>query len=125
MGGSILRAAGVPSSTCWAKGQRAGGCLPACLTRCAPQVAVNWELAELGARERAMLEFALAVCRADSITEQHLARLAAHGFDREDAWDIGAIAAFFAMANRLAHCLALRPNAEFHTLGRGRAAPTT
>ncbi|KAI6058452.1 DDB1- and CUL4-associated factor 10 [Aix galericulata] len=91
----------------------------------ADQVAVNWELAELGARERAMLEFALAVCRADSITEQHFARLAAHGFDREDAWDIGAIAAFFAMANRLARCLALRPNAEFHTLGRGRAAPTT
>ncbi|XP_066844022.1 uncharacterized protein [Anser cygnoides] len=84
----------------------------------ADQVAVNWELADLSDRELAMLEFALAVCRADTITDQHFQKLAAHGFDREDAWDIGMISAFFAMSNRIAHYLGLRPNAEFYAMGR-------
>ncbi|XP_030631724.1 uncharacterized protein si:ch211-175m2.5 [Chanos chanos] len=84
----------------------------------ADQVAVNYPSAELSARERAMLDFALAVCRSDTITEEHFRSLEAHGFDREDAWDIGAIAAFFAMSNRLAHLTDMRPNTEFYTMGR-------
>ncbi|KAM9850182.1 uncharacterized protein ACBR49_007399 isoform 2-T4 [Aulostomus maculatus] len=39
------------------------------------QVIVNYELAELEPRERAMLDFAMAVCRADTITEQHFRSL--------------------------------------------------
>ena len=35
-----------------------------------------------------------------------------------DSWDIGAIAAFFAMSNRLANMTSMRPNDEFYTLGR-------
>jgi len=41
-----------------------------------------------------------------------------HGFTQEDIWDIGAIAAFFAMSNRLANMSALRPNDEFYALGQ-------
>ncbi|XP_060092995.1 uncharacterized protein LOC132570421 [Heteronotia binoei] len=84
----------------------------------ADQVTVNWKLADLTARELAMLEFALAICRAENITEEHFRKLEAHGFDREDAWDIAAISAFFAMSNRLAHFMDLRPNKEFYTMGR-------
>ncbi|XP_077201648.1 uncharacterized protein LOC143841353 [Paroedura picta] len=84
----------------------------------ADQVTVNWKLADLTAREMAILEFALAVCHAENITEEHFQKLEAHGFDREDAWDIGAISAFFAMSNRIAHFMDLRPNQEFYTMGR-------
>lgn len=82
------------------------------------QVVVNYENAELGPRERAMLDFAMAVCRCDTITEQHFQSLEEVGFDREDAWDIAAIAAFFAMSNRLAHLTDMRPNLEFYNMGR-------
>ena len=37
----------------------------------------------------------------------------AHGFSDEDIWDIGAIAAFFALSNRMANLIAMRPNDEF------------
>ncbi|XP_019901218.1 uncharacterized protein si:ch211-175m2.5 isoform X2 [Esox lucius] len=84
----------------------------------ADQVIVNYEKAELTPRERAMLDFALAVCRSDTITDQHFLSLEEAGFHREDAWDIAAIAAFFAMSNRLAHLTDLRPNKEFYNMGR-------
>ncbi|MDO7565006.1 MAG: alkylhydroperoxidase, partial [OM182 bacterium] len=40
------------------------------------------------------------------------------GFDQEEIWDIGAIAALFAMSNRLANVMSLQPNAEFYALAR-------
>lgn len=85
---------------------------------CCIQVIVNYNNADLSPRERAMLDFAMAVCRSDTITEQHFKALEEHGFDHEDAWDIAAIAAFFAMSNRLAHLTDMRPNAEFYNMGR-------
>ncbi|OCU00745.1 uncharacterized protein XB22169562.L [Xenopus laevis] len=84
----------------------------------ADQVVVNWHLADLSPRDYAMLEFALAVAKAENITENHFTKLEDHGFDREDAWDIAMITAYFAMANRIAHLLDLRPNQEFYSLGR-------
>ncbi|XP_032634035.1 uncharacterized protein LOC116823537 isoform X1 [Chelonoidis abingdonii] len=85
---------------------------------CIAQVVVNWKLADLSEREQAMLEFAVAVSHADNITEEHFQKLEAQGFDQEDAWDIGSIASFFAMSNRIAHFTDLRPNEEFYTMGR-------
>ncbi|XP_076015761.1 uncharacterized protein LOC143008067 [Genypterus blacodes] len=82
------------------------------------QVVVNYKNAELSPREHAMLDFAMAVCRSESITEQHFLSLEEVGFDQEDAWDIGAVAAFFAMSNRMAHLTDMRPNTEFYNLGR-------
>ncbi|XP_044516846.1 uncharacterized protein LOC123234900 [Gracilinanus agilis] len=84
----------------------------------ADQVSINWKKAELSPRELAMLEFALAVSRADDITEEHFKKLELHGFDREDAWDIASISAFFCMSNRIAHFIDLMPNKEFYSLGR-------
>lgn len=82
------------------------------------QVIVNYQTAELSPREKAMLDFAMTVCRCDTVTEKHFKTLKEVGFDEEDAWDIAAIAAFFAMSNRLAHLTDMRPNMEFYNMGR-------
>jgi uncharacterized peroxidase-related enzyme len=66
-----------------------------------------------------MLEFAVKVSRAaEEIGEADYHALRSHGWTEEDAWDIAAIAAFFAMSNRMANATAMRPNAEFHLMGR-------
>ena len=85
----------------------------------ADQVAVNYRKADITPRQRAMLAFAVKVA-VDSVAigDADFAALREHGFDDEDIWDIGAIAAFFALSNRMANRLAMRPNDEFHLLGR-------
>ena len=42
----------------------------------------------------------------------------AKGFTDDEIWDIGAIAAFFALSNRLANFAGISPNAEFYAMGR-------
>jgi uncharacterized peroxidase-related enzyme len=85
----------------------------------ADQLATNWRKAALSPRERAMIEFALKVAsRSQEIEDHDVEALVTHGFSREDAWDIGSIAAFFALSNRLANFSGLMPNPEFHLLGR-------
>jgi len=85
----------------------------------ADQVAINHRRADLTPRRRAMLDFALKVAlRSSEIDDADYAGLREHGFTDEDAWDIAAIAAFFAMSNRLANATAMRPNAEFYLMGR-------
>jgi uncharacterized peroxidase-related enzyme len=85
----------------------------------ADQVAVNYRRADLTPRQRAMLDFALkTTLRSAEIGEEDFALLRGHGFSDEDIWDIGAIAAFFGMSNRLANLTAMRPNDEFYLMGR-------
>ncbi|MEQ9335485.1 peroxidase-related enzyme [Thalassobaculum sp.] len=86
----------------------------------ADQVAVNYRKADITGRQKAMLDYAVKVSQAaHTVGDDDLATLAAHGFSEEDAWDIAAIAAFFALSNRLANVTDMRPNAEFFALGRG------
>lgn len=86
----------------------------------ADQVAVNYRKAEITARQRAMLDFAVKVSGAAyEVGDDDFAALAAHGFTDEDAWDIVAIAAFFGLSNRIANATDLRPNPEFYAMGRG------
>ena len=85
----------------------------------ADQVAVNHRKADISPRRRAMLDFAMKVSlRSDEIEDADFARLRDHGFSDEDAWDIAAIAAFFAMSNRMANMASQRPNDEFFLMGR-------
>jgi uncharacterized peroxidase-related enzyme len=85
----------------------------------ADQVAVNYLKADITERQKAMLGFAMKVCKAaDEITEADFEALRAHGFDDEDIWDIGAITALFGLSNRMANLMSLRPNDEFYLLGR-------
>ena len=85
----------------------------------ADQVAINYRKADLSARERAMLDFAMKVALdARNVAEEDFGPLRAQGFSDEDIWDIAAIAAFFALSNRMANFLDMRPNDEFYLLGR-------
>jgi len=85
----------------------------------ADQVAINYRKADITPRQKAMLDFALKVAlEAAAVGEADFAALRAHGFSDEDVWDIGAIAAFFALSNRMANLTDMRPNDEFYLLGR-------
>ena len=87
--------------------------------RVADQVAVNYRKADITARQKAMLAFALKVAtNSVAIDDGDFATLHEHGFDDEDIWDIGGIAAFFALSNRMANLISMRPNDEFYLLGR-------
>ncbi|HSS71119.1 MAG TPA: peroxidase-related enzyme [Casimicrobiaceae bacterium] len=90
----------------------------------ADQVAVNYREAGITTRQKAMLAFALKVAtRPAELIDADFEALHAHGFSDEDIWDIGAITAFFALSNRMANLIAMRPNDEFHLLGRIPKAP--
>ncbi len=88
----------------------------------ADQVATNYRKADITPRQKAMLDFAMKVSReAEAISEADFERLREHGFTEEDAWDIGAVSAFFALSNRMANLVTMRPNDEFYAMGRGEA----
>src|SRR5262245_61685681 len=85
----------------------------------ADQIATNYRKADITPRQRAMLDFAMKVSRAaEEVSENDFTALAANGFSNDDAWDIAAIAAFFALSNRMANVTAMRPNDEFYLMGR-------
>ena len=85
----------------------------------ADQLATNYKKADITDRQRAMLDFAVKVSRhANTISDEDIQALAQHGFSDQDVWDIGSIAAFFALSNRLANMANIRPNEEFYHMGR-------
>ena len=85
----------------------------------ADQVATNHLKADISPRQKAMCDFAVKITEASyTIGEDDFAALRPHGFSDEDIWDIGAIAAFFGLSNRMANMTAMRPNDEFYLMGR-------
>ncbi|AJC19667.1 peroxidase-related enzyme [Pandoraea pulmonicola] len=85
----------------------------------ADQVAVNYLKADLTARQKAILAYAMKVCeRSHEVGDDDYAALREHGLDDEDIWDIAAITAFFGMSNRIANAISMRPNDEFFLMGR-------
>jgi uncharacterized peroxidase-related enzyme len=85
----------------------------------ADQIAVNYRKADITWRQRAMLDFAMKVSQhAEVISEADFGEISSHGFSNDDIWDIAAIAAFFALSNRIANVTAMRPNDEFYMMGR-------
>jgi uncharacterized peroxidase-related enzyme len=84
-------------------------------------VGANWRKADnVTPKQKAMLGFALKVAQeAHMVSEPDRQALRDAGFNEEEIWDIAAIAAFFSMSNRLANATELRPNREFHAMGRG------
>ena len=85
----------------------------------ADQVATNHLKADITPRQKAMCDFAVKVTEAShQIGDEDFAALRPHGFTDEDIWDIGAIAAFFGLSNRMANMTAMRPNDEFYLMGR-------
>ena len=85
----------------------------------ADQLATNYLKADITPRQRAMLDFAMKVCKASyALGEDDLTLLRAHGFTDEDAWDIAGITALFGLSNRMANVTSMRPNDEFYLMGR-------
>lgn len=85
----------------------------------ADQVAINYRKADITERQKAMLDFAMKVSMAaHTVTDADLAAVKKHGFTDDDVWDITAIAAFFALSNRMANVTNMRPNDEFYLMGR-------
>jgi uncharacterized peroxidase-related enzyme len=89
----------------------------------ADQVAVNYRKADITPRERAMLDFAMKVALDSArIEDADFPPLRAQGFSEDDIWDIAAIAALFALSNRMANFTSMRPNDEFYLMGRAPKA---
>jgi uncharacterized peroxidase-related enzyme len=89
----------------------------------ADQIAINYLNADVTPRQRAMLDFGVKVAeRSHEVSDADFAALRAAGLSEDEIWDIGAIAALFALSNRMANLMALRPNDEFYTMGRGGGA---
>jgi uncharacterized peroxidase-related enzyme len=85
----------------------------------AEQVATNYRKADIPPRQKAMLAFAMKIATASgTIEDADFEALRPHGFSDEDIWDIGAVAAFFGLSNRMANLTNMRPNDEFYLLGR-------
>ena len=85
----------------------------------ADQVAANYRKADLTAKQKAMLDFAMKVSQqAHEVNDADFAALRAHGFNDEDIWDIAAVSSFFALSNRMANFTSMRPNDEFYLMGR-------
>lgn len=80
---------------------------------------MNWRVAQVTPKQRAMLEFAhrlTADPAATGAAERRALRKA--GFSDRDIWDICAVAAFFNMTNRLATATDMMPNEEYLALSR-------
>ncbi|MBN9440717.1 peroxidase-related enzyme [Bosea sp. (in: a-proteobacteria)] len=76
---------------------------------------MNYRAAALSPRHRAMLDFAEKLTEVPHLVEEEDRQsLRDAGFTERDIWDIGAVAAFFNMSNRMASAVDMRPNAEYH-----------
>jgi uncharacterized peroxidase-related enzyme len=81
----------------------------------------NYRAADLPARQKAMLDFAVKVTeQPDKIEEADRQGLRNAGFTDRDIWDISAVAAFYNMTNRMAAAADMRPNREYHYMVRQR-----
>jgi uncharacterized peroxidase-related enzyme len=80
---------------------------------------MNYRVAELDKRQRAMLDFAAQITvESYKIEEADRQALRNVGFSDRDIWDIANVAAFFSMTNRVASATDMRPNEEYQAQHR-------
>lgn len=80
---------------------------------------MNYRVAPLDPRQRAMLDFAAKMTQASAtIEEPDRAALRQVGFTDRDIWDIANVAGFFNMTNRVASATDMRPNDDYHAQSR-------
>jgi uncharacterized peroxidase-related enzyme len=83
------------------------------------QMVMNYRAARLSPRQRAMLDFAVKLTAEPwTVEDEDRAALRKVGFGDRDIWDIGAVAAFFNMSNRVAAATDMRPNTVYHQQAR-------
>ncbi len=82
-------------------------------------IAQNWRAAGLDDQRAAMLDFVVQLTeRPDTIVEADPQALRDAGYSNRGIFDIAAVAAFFAMSNRVASATDMRPNDEYHAMAR-------
>src|SRR5450759_1684409 len=80
---------------------------------------MNYRVARLSKRQRAMLDFAVKLTASPwSVEEGDRERLRRGGFSDRDIWDISVVAGFFNMSNRIASATDMRPNTVYHGQAR-------
>ena len=80
---------------------------------------MNYRVARLSKRQRAMLDFAIKLTASPwSVEDNDRERLRRAGFTDRDIWDISAVAGFFNMSNRVASATDMRPNPAYHKQAR-------
>ena len=80
---------------------------------------MNYRVAHLSARHRAMLDFAWKLTVTPHlICQEDRQGLRDQGFSEEEIWDIGETAAFYNFSNRMAYTTDMMPNREYHKLDR-------
>lgn len=85
----------------------------------ADQLVANYRTADVSERHLAMLDVAVKLTeRPAEVTAADLDRLREAGFTEREVWDVGAVTAFFNLSNWMASFADMRPNDEFHDIGR-------
>lgn len=80
---------------------------------------MNYRVAKLEPRQRAMLDFAWKLTTAPHLVDEHDREgLRAIGLSDEDIFDVAETAGFFNMSNRVASAIDMMPNREYHAMNR-------
>jgi uncharacterized peroxidase-related enzyme len=83
------------------------------------QIVMNYRVARLNRRQRAMLDFAVKLTvQPGNVEEIDRERLRRAGFSDRDIWDIASVVGFFNMSNRVASATDMRPNVVYHGQAR-------
>jgi uncharacterized peroxidase-related enzyme len=83
------------------------------------QLLMNYRIADLSDRQRAMLDFAALMTTASTtIEEKDRQALRDVGFTDRDIWDIANVTGFFNMSNRISSAVRMEPNPEYHAMAR-------
>ncbi len=85
-------------------------------------MALNYRVAKLDSRQRAMLDFAWKLTTTPHFVDDgDREGLRAQGLSEEDIFDLSETTAFFNLSNRMASTTDMMPNAEYHRSDRGAA----
>ncbi|SFG98747.1 peroxidase-related enzyme [Sulfitobacter dubius] len=80
---------------------------------------MNYRVAKISAKQRAMLDFAVKLTEASAkVEEVDRQVLRDAGFTDRDIFDIASVAGFFNMTNRVASATDMRPNDDYHAQAR-------
>lgn len=80
---------------------------------------MNYRVAKIPAKQRAMLDFAVKLTEASAkVEEADRQALRDAGFTDRDIFDIASVAGFFNMTNRVASGTDMRPNDDYHAQAR-------
>jgi len=80
---------------------------------------MNYRVADLTEKQRAMLDFAALLTEASAkVEEADRQKLRDAGFSDRDIFDIASVTGFFNMSNRVASAIDMRPNDDYHGQAR-------